>query len=304
MTRPEIQSFVDHFADIVDDREAFAASLLREPRKSFRVNTIKSSREAVVGRLSEAGVRTETVPWYQDAVIVHDDVLSGTLERFLGTFHIQELASMLPPLVAADELRRARMVLDACAAPGSKTTQAAAIMGNRGCLIANDRSYSRIRALQFNIHKQGVVNALITNYELQQFPARDFDVILLDAPCTSIGTVRKSPNLFGSWSIGQSHGYGGLQKDLLVRSFDMLAPGGTLVYSTCSLAPEENEIVIDHLLRHRPARVKPVSLPGFRFGEPVQRWDGRELHPGVAGAGRVWPHHNDTDGFFVAKVTR
>ena len=212
---------------------------------------------------------------------------------------------MLPPLIARDELARASTVLDACAAPGSKATQTAALMANRGCLVANDRSYGRIRALKFNLNKAGVINTLITNFELQLLPPVQFDVVMLDAPCSSDGTVRKSPNLFKSWLVRRSQGYGERQKDLIVRAFDRLKPGGTLVYSTCSLAPEENELVIDFLLRNRPAVMQPIDLPGFKFGTTVHEWGGsKRFIPIVAAAGRVWPHLNDTDGFFVAKVTR
>ncbi len=297
-------SFLNHYGPLIDDLDAFTRTVTSPPPKTLRVNTLKATRGDVVARLELAGVTCRPVPWYDDALYVDDTVMSATLERFLGTIYIQELASMLPPLIARDELARAATVLDACAAPGSKTTEAAAFMHNRGCLVANDRSYTRIRALKFNLNKAGVINALITNFEVHLLPPMTFDVILLDAPCSSDGTIRKSPNLLATWSPDRSIGYGSRQKDMIVRCFDRLNPGGTMIYSTCSLSPAENEQVIDHLLRNREARMVRPDLPGFRFAPPVMEWNGREHHPDVAHTARVWPHHNDTDGFFVAKVVR
>ena len=298
-----VDRFASRYREIVDDYDAFTAALVRPPRNTFRVNTIKATIPEVVDRFGKAGLSLTPIPWYEEAFAVDSpDALSATLERFLGTIYIGEPASMLPPLVIAPELQAAEIVFDACAAPGSKTTQAAAIMRNRGTIVANDRSFGRIRALQFNIHKFGAINTIITNYELHRFPKITFDVIMLDAPCSSSGTVRKSPKLIDSWNLNVSLGYAERQMDLLLRTFDMLRPGGTLVYSTCSIAPEENEGVIDHLVRSRAARVVPLELPNFRFAPGVTEWNGREFSPGVIYCGRVWPHHNDTDGFFVAKV--
>ncbi len=299
-----VDSFACRYREIVDDYDAFTAALVRPPRNTFRVNTIKATIEETVEHFQSMGLSLTALPWYPEGFAVDGaDALSATIERFLGTIYIGEAASMIPPLVIAEELRAAQVVLDACAAPGSKTTQAAAIMHNRGTIVANDRSYGRIRALQFNVHKFGAINTIITNYELHRFPRSTFDVIMLDAPCSSSGTVRKSPKLIDSWKLDVSLGYAERQMDLILRSFDMLNPGGTLVYSTCSIAPEENEGVVDYLLRNRSARVVPVALEEFRFSPGVTQWNGREFSPEVVHCGRVWPHHNDTDGFFVAKVS-
>ncbi len=297
-------SFAGRYREVVDEFDQFVATLTRPPVNSFRVNTLKADLDTTLHRLEDLGLDPQPVPWYDAAFTVKsDDILSATLERFLGTIYQQELASMLPPLVIADKLRSAATVLDACAAPGSKTTLAAAIMQNRNVIIANDRNYGRIRALQFNVHKFGAINTMITNFELQNFPAAAFDVVMLDAPCSSTGTVRKSPKLLNSWQPSVSVGYAGRQKDLILRAYDMLNPGGTLVYSTCSLAPEENEGVVDHLLRNRKADVVELDLSGFTFALGLPSWENRDFHPAVRKCGRVWPHHNDTDGFFIAKVT-
>jgi len=298
------QAFKQRYGPLVDDEKAFFASLIEPPVNSFRVNTLKASSGEVIDRLESYGIHLRHFLWYEDAFSVDAEVLSSTLERFLGTIYIQESASMLPPLIMRDELRRASTVLDTCAAPGSKATQIAAIMHNRGCLVANDRSYRRIRALKFNLNKAGVINSIITNFEIQAFPHVEFDVVLLDTPCSADGTVRKNPEVLERWSLERIRGYSALQKDLITRAFDLVAEGGTLLYSTCSLAPEENELVVDHLLRHRPATVQPIYLENFVFGLPIDSWEGQTLSSGVSNTRRVWPHHNNTDGFFVAKISK
>src|SRR4030042_921087 len=162
---------------------------------------------------------------------------------------MQDLPPMPPPLVLGKKLASPTSngnltVLDACAAPGSKATQLAALMQNRGTIIANDLSYERIRALRFNLEKTGALNTIITNHDLrflpQDFPA-NFDAILLDAPCSSEGMIRKNPAILSRWSESEIMSRAGLQKRLLLKAWELLSPGGTLVYSTCTFAPEENE---------------------------------------------------------------
>lgn len=298
------EEFKRRYGPLVDDEASFFASLIEPHANSFRVNTLRASAGDVIDRLKGYGIDTTGLPWYESGFTTNSTELTSTLERFLGTIYIQEAASMLPPLIMRDELRRASTVLDACAAPGSKATQMAAMMRNRGCLVANDRNYRRIRALKFNLNKAGAINTVITNFDLQRFPPGKYDIVLLDAPCSSDGTVRKNPEVFEQWSLSRIRGCSAVQRDLIKHAFDLVAEGGTLVYSTCSLAPEENELVIDHLLRHRPAKVRPFALDNFTFGPAVQNWAGETLDVGVAACRRVWPHHNNTDGFFVAKVTK
>ncbi len=305
MTFPK--SFIYYYAPLVDNQSAFLTSLQKPSRASVRVNTLKVTREEVIGRFDGYGIEVTPVDWYADALTTESQELSHTLERFLGTIYIQELASMIPALVIQDLLKQAPeqlTVLDACAAPGSKTTQVAALMNNRGRIIANDKSFSRIRALKFNLDKAGATNVAITNYDLQSFPDMQFDVVLLDAPCSADGTLRKNPELLTRWSVGRLRGYASMQKDLIARALDLLKPGGTMVYSTCSMSVEENEGVVNHLLQTRRARLQEIALPDFALAAPILQVDGDCLNADIAKAGRIWPHHNDTDGFFVARLTK
>jgi NOL1/NOP2/sun family putative RNA methylase len=218
---------------------------------------------------------------------------------------MQELVSMLPPLMLRDELSKARYVLDCCAAPGSKTTQMAAMMKNRGTIVANDVAYPRIRALKFNIEKTGTINTAITNRDLRSFPEMQFDTVLLDAPCSSEGTMRKSAEAFYGWSDNAVTSNAAQQKQLILKAYDLLAPGGSMVYSTCTFAPEENEAVLQHLVENREAaETVPYSFDGVKTSKPLSEWEGKTFDPRIANAIRIWPHHNDTGGFFLAKVKK
>lgn len=299
------ERFRERYFPLVDDADAFLAALGRLTPKSFRVNTLKSSAARVAERFAGYGMGISGVPWCAEAFVCDSPEAGFTLEHFTGAIYMQELVSMLPPLIVADELKNARFVLDCCAAPGSKTTQMAALMGNRGTLVANDVSYSRIRALKFNLEKAGALNTVITNRDLNAFQNLQFEVVALDAPCSSEGTIRKNWDVFDSWSEREIQKYSRVQKQLILKAFDMLAPGGTMTYSTCTFAPEENEAVLDWLIRNRPdARLEPIAFEGLRTSETVESWAGEEFHHEVRKAARIWPHHNDTGGFFLAKVTK
>ncbi len=296
--------FCERYCPLVDDEDAFLSSLSRPLPKSFRVNTLKARAEEVMQRFSGYGISLSRMPWYSDAFVSERPDIGASLEHFTGAIYFQELVSMLPPLLVRAEAASARMVLDGCAAPGSKTTQLAAFMGNRGTLIANDVSYPRIRALKFNVEKSGALNVVITNRDLNAFPNLGFDAVLIDAPCSAEGTIRKNGEIFDTWSEKEIPKFARVQRGLILKGYDMLAPGGVMVYSTCTFAPEENEAVVDALVREREARLEPFSFEGFRTSAALGDWHGHSFDAQVGKAARVWPHHNDTGGFFIAKVRK
>jgi NOL1/NOP2/sun family putative RNA methylase len=298
------EPFRERYCGLADEPDAFLASLTRPLPRAFRVNTLKCSSKEIQERFSSYDIPVIQMPWYGDAFISEEPDIGGTLEHFLGNIYLQELVSMLPPLALLNELGDAKSVLDACAAPGSKTTQLAAMKRNKGTIIANDVNYGRIRALRFNLEKTGTLNTVITNYDLRNFPQSRFDLILLDAPCSAEGTMRKNPGLTKIWSPKQIAANASLQKQLITKAFDLLADNGVLLYSTCTFAPEENEAVLDWLLEKREAEIEKINIPGFKFSFAVNEWKGRAFDPQIKNALRVWPHHNDTGGFFMAKVRK
>ncbi len=296
------KTFRERYEGLADDPEEFFSCIKTFAPKSFRANTIKSNPDEIKERFESYGIGIKQVPWYPDAFISEEPEVGGTIEHFTGKIYIQELVSMLPPLIIKDEL--GDFVLDSCAAPGSKTSQLSALMQNRGILIANDIDYGRIKALRFNLEKVGALNALITNQDLRFFPDLQFDSIILDAPCSSEGTIRKSQKLFNTWNERKIRGHSKLQKHLILRAFEILKPGGVMVYSTCTFAPEEDEGVIDYLLEKRPASLEEISIPGFKTSPGITEWKKNEYSEEVKKCARIWPHHNDTGGFFMAKVRK
>ncbi len=299
-------TFCETYAGLISDSEALFETLRRPLSASFRVNTLKSSVGEIQKRFTGYGIRIEQTGWYQEAFVCPDCDPSPTLEHFLGKIYLQELISMLPPLVVREELKTAQVVVDACSAPGSKATQLAALMGNRGTLIANDVDYQRIRALKHNLTKDGAYNTVITHSDFGGFAESDgpYDVIMVDAPCSSDGTVRKSPGLLRNWRRNKAARYAKQQRHLLRKAFRLLAEGGVLVYSTCALSVMENELVVHDLLSEFPAVVEPVEIPKFTMRPGITVYNDMQLNTQIEHTRRVWPQDNDTDGFFLARIRK
>ncbi len=232
--------------------------------------------------------------------------IGNTMEHFMGYIYIQELTSMIPAIILSEHLDENKAVLDCSAAPGSKTTQLAALMGNNGTIIANDINYLRIKSLKFNIEKMGVLNTIVTNQDFRFFPTgQKFDCVLLDSPCTSEGTMRKDWNALSHWSEQKIFGMSRLQKQLILKGFDSLKEGGVMVYSTCTFAPEENEEVVQYLLDNRKeVKIEKISLKGFKLSPGILNWDRKEFSKEIEKTVRIWPHHNNTGGFFVARIRK
>lgn len=270
-------------------------------RKAIRVNTLKIGVDALRARL-EPDWDLGPVPWCAEGFWItrrgerRFDV--GNLpEHQLGYVYIQEAASMIPPVVLAP--RPGETVLDLCAAPGSKTTQIAAMMENSGVLIANDIDAKRLKPLGLNLQRCGVRNTAVTLRGNRQF-APVFDRILVDAPCTGTGTIRKSLKVLQMWSPGLVARMVREQRRLIARAYELLRPGGRLVYSTCTLEPEEDEGVVSWLLGRSDAELLPIDIPIERT-PPVTEWRGA-TYVGVEHVLRISPQDNDTEGFFVAKI--
>lgn len=284
---------------MIDDAdELFKAE---QKLKSIRVNTLKISRDEIYERLSEK-FEVREMKWYENGFFVDGEV-SKTIEHYLGYYYIQEASSMLPPL--ALELDKNDFVLDLCSAPGSKATQMAMIMENKGCIIANDISMDRLKALTHNIQKSGALNCIITNYDARNFykTGLKFDKILLDAPCTASGKILKNERISENWNYRRVRYMSGLQKRLIKSAFYCLKEGGVVVYSTCSLEPEENEEVIDYALKNFDFEAEKVYFRGIKTRKGIKKWEDKE-YEGAEKAIRIWPHDNLTEGFFICRLRR
>ncbi len=286
----------------------------------IRCNTLKISTENLFKRLSEKWPIEQPFPEYPEIMLVsvlEPGELGKSIEHILGYFYIQNLASMLPPI--ALDPKPEELVLDLTAAPGSKTTQLASYMENKGTIIANELKLGRLKVLSANLERCGVTNTIITKKDAVAFCSRlgketkiRFDKILLDAPCGGEGTLRDDAKTFYMWNLKMVKKFSRIQKKLLATALYILKPGGTIIYSTCTHAPEENEEIINFALDNFPVKVETLSLP-IKGRPGITNWGGssengmpsenKKYNPEVTKTCRVYPHDDNTQGFFLAKLT-
>lgn len=291
--------FEERIKKMIDDSDKLFK--VEQKLKSIRVNTLKISREEIYERLREK-FEVKEMKWYENGFFV-DGEISKTVEHYLGYYYIQEASSMLPPL--ALELDKNDTVLDLCSAPGSKATQMAMIMENHGVIIANDISMARLKALTHNIQKSGALNCIITNYDARNFyrTGLKFDKILLDAPCTASGKIVKNKKVVENWNYKRVRYMSILQKKLIKSAYYCLNKNGIVVYSTCSLEPEENEEVIDYAVKNFDFEVEKINFKGIKTRRGIKKWEDKE-YEGVEKAIRIWPHDNLTEGFFICRLRK
>ncbi len=276
-------------------------------RKCIRVNTLKIAVPELRARLTRAGWALTPVPWCPEGFWIEKEGeerfdIGNIPEHQLGYFYIQEAASMIPPVVLAPE--PGDRVLDLCAAPGSKTTQLAQYLRNQGLLVANDVDWSRLKPLGLNLMRCGVTNTAVVLKANNRLPEAFFDKVLVDAPCSGTGTIRRSLKTMRMWSPGLVARMTKDQRRLIRLGYALLKPGGVMVYSTCSQEPEENEGVLSWFLEREPgASLETFSL-GIVRSPPVEEWGGKRFHPAIGNVLRIYPQDNDTEGFFVAKIRK
>jgi NOL1/NOP2/sun family putative RNA methylase len=251
--------------------------------------------------LSREPLKLERVPWYEHAYYLPEDFLKERSTKGAssgrGLFVFDPVS--LVPCLALDPMKEDG-ILDMCAAPGTKTFILSFLTDNEARITANDISYNRVKRLHFNVEKFGL-SAEISNLSGRKITG-EYDKILLDAPCSGEGMVNKNEKIFDHWSEKRIRILAKKQKKLIAHAFGLLKPGGTLVYSTCTFEPEENEGVIEALLEKFPNAgleeidVKINHVPGLRT------WNGKELDHRVEKCMRIYPQHNGTGGFFACKI--
>ena len=298
------QSFLDRYTKLTDI-DLFKKYSTEYLRRSIRVNTLKISVKDLKTAL-EKSWDLQQIPWCKEGFWIKHKTekrrdIGNLKEHFLGYFYVQEAASMIPPIVLNPT--QEDIVLDIAAAPGSKTTQLSALMNNKGLIVANDPDNSRIPALEINLQRCSCLNTIITNMKGQDIKGIEFDKILLDAPCSGTGTIRKSLQTLKMYNIHMIKKLSKIQKNLLFNAYNLLKPKGTLVYSTCSLEPEENEGVIDFLLSNTNSKIKEISL-NIKRSLPILGFEGKHYNEDAKECLRLWPQDNDTEGFFVTKITK
>ncbi len=284
----------------IDDSDEFYIHMVKPIRSSFRVNTLKIDVESVIENLSNYEI--QAIPWCKEGFFVNAN-LGSTIEHQLGLIFIQEASSMIPAVVM--DLEPKMLTLDVAASPGAKTTQIAQYMENEGCIVANDVKFSRINILISNLQRCGVLIAKVTMKDGRFFKRyKDtFDAVLLDAPCSNVGMIRKNYKYLKLWKYKDVIGISKLQKSLILAAYTALKPGGVLVYSTCTLDPLENEEVVDYLISNTDAEIEKINLK-IKSHKPILEFNGKEYSSEVRKCLRIHPQDNDTEGFFVAKIVK
>ena len=310
------EPFVERMKELFgEDFDNYIESLEKESFKSIRANELKISPEDLKSKLEKKGWKLrQPFENYPGIIIVESRLEPGelgrTLEHLLGYYYVQEISSMLPVIVLKPKPNE--FILDLAAAPGSKTTQIAAEMKNTGTLIANDLSLGRIKILSANCERCGVTNSVITRKDgvflCRKFEEEGmkFDRILVDAPCSGEGTIRTSPKTSKMWNLRTVKALSNVQKRLLSSAIKILKVGGEIVYSTCTHSAEENEAVLDYVLKKFPnVKINKISLPKeLKKRQGIMSWKDEDYLDDVKFACRIYPQDNNTEGFFISKLRK
>lgn len=279
---------------------------------TIRKNTIRTSHNNLEHALNERGVRLAPVgKWTKNLglMVIETQVPVGATPEYLTGYYMLQSPSSFLPVISLNPKPGSR-VLDMCAAPGGKTTHLAQIMKNQGMIVANDYHKARTNALVANIHRLGVTNAIVVNYDGRAFPEvmGGFDYVLCDAPCSGTGVISRDPSVKTTKTEQDLQFLTKQQKELILHAFDSVKPskGGKLCYCTCSVLVEENEEVVDYLLRKRDrAKVLPPPIDkdfDEQLTPGITRYCGKHFSDQIKNARRVYPHKLNMDGFFFALI--
>lgn len=305
--------FQERLRKLMPENEDFASfeKIVHTPPRNFiRCNTLKISPEELLLKLQKKWRVVQPFPKFPEIMLVEQALLPGELgnaiEHLLGYYYIQEISSMMSAI--ALEAKPGEFILDLCASPGSKTSQIASMMKNQGTIIANDLKLDRVKILSATLERNGVSNIIITQKDAIAFCSAisqtefRFDRILLDAPCSGEGTLRSSPKTFLMWNERVISKFSRQQKKFMAFALKCLKVGGTLVYSTCTHSPEEDESIIDFALKNFPVKVETISLP-LKCRPGITEWYNESYDKEAKKACRIYPQDNDSEGFFVCKLT-
>lgn len=297
-----------------EEFEAFMKSYEEIVRAGIRINTIKTQIDKVIAHLPYPAA---SIPWTKDGFYTPPEARPGKHPfYYAGLYYIQEPSAMSP--VELLDVQPGDYVLDLCAAPGGKSVQIGAGLEGQGLLVTNDIHPDRTKALVRNMELYGVTQSVVLNEEpariANAFPAF-FDKVLVDAPCSGEGMFRKDPDMVRAWEREPVTTYAQMQQDILDSAAKLVAPGGRLVYSTCTFSPEENEASIARFLtKHPDYKVIPIELKhGFASGRPEwaqacmeeHGWEAdNEAIEATRHTIRLWPHRLQGEGHYVAVLGR
>ena len=302
---PDLKKLMDQL--IGAEKEKFFECTAQQLPHTIRFNDLKGSLPDLISFLQEQDFRFESFPGFADIfrIVYQPYPIGKSLSHFLGHIYVQDIASMLPPRILSPQ--PGELVLDMSAAPGSKTTQMAVLMENKGMILANDIIMKRLRALVNNLQRLGILNtAVVRNYgeSIGNQYFEIFDKALLDPACSGLGTLHKSPEVLSWWTPNHCTRLAAGQRSMFQSAIRALKPGGILLYSTCTLTPQENEEVINEALQSLPITILPIELPQLITRPGLTNFNGKRFDKRLENCKRIYPFENQTEGFFLAKIQK
>lgn len=269
------------------------------PKQAVRINVMNTEENSIIRRLESLGIQLEKIPFLEHGYWIPKAKFSvgATAEYLLGYYSIQEPAAQIPATLFTK--LKGKTVLDACAAPGGKTVQLADLMQNTGVIVALDIDSRRLAALANHLERCSVKNTIVYKWDAKKASQlrMKFDCILLDVPCS--GNFAGDKEWFDRRTIEDVEKNAEVQKEILKEAVNVLKDDGEIVYSTCSLEPEEDELNIDWAVKELNLKVEKINCYGEKANTNIF---GKKLDDSVAGCCRIWP--KQTQGFFVCKLKR
>jgi len=270
-----------------------------KPKQAIRINTMNANRDTVVKRLESLGIALEKIPFLEDGYWIRRSKFSvgATAEYLLGLYSIQEAAAQIPATLFTE--LEDKTVLDACASPGGKTVQLANLMNNSGVIVALELKQRKMFALANQLERSRVTNTAVYNMDAKEATNLNmkFDCVLLDVPCS--GNPITDKDWFNKRTIEDVHRNARRQRQILTEAAKVTEDGGEIVYATCSLEPEENEMNIDWAIGALNVKVEEIKCHGEKGLTDIF---GKELDRSIEKCKRIWP--NQTQGFFVCKLKK
>ncbi len=305
------QDFLNRMKEMLSEEyPAFLESYEKQRYQALRINTLKSEKETFLARTAFS---LTPVPWAENGFYYEAADAPGKHPYHeAGVYYIQEPSAMAPAEFLMRPLDGKAMwederILDLCAAPGGKSTQIAAAMQGKGILICNEIHPARAKILSENVERMGICNAMVTNETPQRlsehFPDY-FTRILVDAPCSGEGMFRKNEDACEEWSLANVEVCAKRQDEILDCAAAMLAPGGRMVYSTCTFAPAENEGSISRFLSRHPEFSIEEAVPADGMQAGVPEWGEKPPLAELSGTLRLWPHRLKGEGHYMAVLRK
>ena len=298
--------FITELNDTFNERisDKILSGMIENRYTTMRVNTLKYDINSLKKNLEDNKIEFKSVPWYEDALIIsnaNENILQSLDLYKNGYIYLQSLSSMIPPLVL--EPKENEKILDLTAAPGSKTTQIAALMKNKGYILANELDKIRCEKLKYNINLQGVKICEVINNkgeELGDNYINQFDKVLLDTPCSGEGRfLIEDKKTYENWSTSEVDKLVKLQKELFTSAYKALKPEGILVYSTCTLNKNENEGVLNWAINKYNLEIEKINMDIKNSLNGITKGYNKQLKNAI----RVLPN-KEQEGFFVAKIIK